>query len=154
MMEFVEIIVAILVAIFLGCLVRRIISLAAPTPNQPSFISTEIWKQIIKRESGGAIIGILERFLSLIAFWVGEYSIIAGWLAFKLASKWEVWKNIIQVPNSLDGVPALNWYAVRREIGSWILTRYLVGTLINILIGFVAGYCGKHTVWIYTQIYG
>lgn len=80
-----------------------------------------------------------------------KYEIIGGWLAFKVAAKWEVWKNIVQVPDSLGKSP-IEYLKARSALGSYILTRFLVGTLANVLVGLVAAHIGRHAKDILTFV--
>lgn len=75
---------------------------------------------------------------------MGQYIMVGGWLAFKMAAKWESWKNIVQVPDNLDGVTPLNWFKAREALGSYMFARFLIGTLLNLLIGLVSAYVGLH----------
>jgi hypothetical protein len=134
------------IAYGLGFIVSRILSSATPAPEIPKDkIPAEAWNQLTKPGTGGKWIGTLERFLSLAAFWTGNPSLVAGWLAFKVASKWEVWKNIVQVPPGLEGISAVDWFGIRHVYGSWILTRFWIGTLANVLAGLVAAYLASHS---------
>ena len=134
MREFLEIVAAIAIATVLGFGVKRLLSVAAPKPTAPVNIDNEVWQQIFQESGGGGWIGAGERYLSLAAFWTANHSLIAGWFAFKLASKWEVWKNIVQVPSALEEFPPLQWFHIRRLLSSWILTRFWIGTLVNVLL--------------------
>jgi len=100
-----------------------------------------------KLESG-EIIGLLERLLFFIAIWISSYLIIGGWLAFKVASKWEVWKNIISVPESLDTdvakVDQLDYLSARRRWASHRYVSFLIGTISNILVAFGGVLVGKY----------
>jgi hypothetical protein len=145
MREFLEIVSAITIATVLGFGVKALLSSAAAKPTRPDNIAAEVWDQIFEGTGGGPWIGALERYLSLAAFWTKNYALIAGWLAFKVASKWEVWKNIVQVPSALEEIPPFEWFRIRRLLGSWVLTRFWTGTLVNILIGLVSTYLGSHT---------
>jgi len=89
------------------------------------------------------LIGYLERLLLYVFFWSGFYYLIAGWLAFKLGSKWESWKNIINVPDELNKADTAEYMRVRNRVGSLILQRWLVGNLVNILAGFIGFAIGK-----------
>ena len=142
-----KVVTGLAIASGLGFFVSRILSFAAPAPEIPKDkISAEVWNQLThQRGTGGKWIGTLERYLSLAAFWTGNPSLVAGWLAFKVASKWEVWKNIIQVPSDLEGISAVDWFGIRAVYGSWILTKFWIGTLANILAGLVAAYVGSHS---------
>jgi len=87
-------------------------------------------------------LGWTERLLSFTAAWLGQYVIIGGWLTFKIAAKWENWKNIIQI-NKRD-MPSIK---VRRYLGAYVYTRFLIGTGLNILSGIIsfklASYCAR-----------
>lgn len=104
-----------------------------------------LWADWIKDPTpdAAAWLGALERalsYVSVIAFRDDAPLIIGGWLAFKVASKWEVWGNVIQVPASLANKHVEFTYLIaRRRWGSVILTRFLIGTLFNLLTGVVAG---------------
>lgn len=151
----IEVIVGVITTIILGIGVRYFLNAIAKKPEPPNGLKKKDWEGIIERSSGGYWIGVFERLISLTSFWLEQYSLIGGWLAFKVATKWEVWKNIIQVPNKLNPVTPLNWYKARNALGSWIFTRYLVGTLTNVLIGLVATYVGSHFCeflnWLYSR---
>ena len=97
----------------------------------------------------GRWIGYLERFLALASFWIPEHTIIGAWVAFKLAAKWEGWRNIVQFPDKLEGTTQLDYLRARSELGSYLITRLLVGTFANILIGLVAWYVGTNSFEIY-----
>jgi hypothetical protein len=83
----------------------------------------------------GAWLGILERILSFIAFYIDAPIVIAGWLGFKVASKWQVWTNVVQLPKSLKAEEESNFslLVARRNWGALLLMRFLIGTLSNVL---------------------
>ena len=58
----------------------------------PEGIEREEWINVIGKDikEPGKWLGILERVLIFLAVWVQEYTIIVGWLAFKVGTKWEV----------------------------------------------------------------
>jgi undecaprenyl pyrophosphate phosphatase UppP len=60
--------------------------------------------------------------------------------------KWEIWKNIIQVPATL-GEDKLSYLQSRSAWGSLVFIRVLIGTLANLLIALVATYLGKLVSW-------
>jgi hypothetical protein len=141
----IEVITAIITAALLGLLVKPMLGRAARKPLPPNQISEKIWDQMILGSMGGGqYVGLTERYLFLGALWMGNEALIAGWFAFKLASKWEVWKNVVQVPKELPSIPSLEWYGARSVLGSFILTRFWVGTLVNLLVAFVAAQVGRN----------
>jgi hypothetical protein len=82
---------------------------------------------------GGKQLGTLERILFFGSFLLAEYSIAAGWLAFKVAAKWASWQHVVRIPdNDLD--PGLK---ERITLSSRLLGRFLNGTLYNGLCAYV-----------------
>lgn len=132
-------------ATVLGCGVRSLLDIAAPKPRAPEPFSCEQWAQLIE-SSGGPWIGALERYLSFAAFWTGNPTVILGWLTFKLAAKWEAWKNVVQVPSALAQVDELKWFVIRRVLSAHLLSRFLIGTLVNVLIGWFCSFIGRRTM--------
>lgn len=120
---------------FFDCMVRK--------PTKPDSITDEEWEAFFRKPSAGNSIGRFERVLFFGAFAAGKYEIIAGWLVFKLGAKWESWRNVVQVPTTIDGIKPLTCFQMRHAYGSWLLSRFLLGTLINILIGAFGWLCAK-----------
>ncbi len=151
----IEFIIGLVLLVLLGFFVRPFLKAVIAEPTAPEGLKEEDWKKIVERSPGGAWIGLFERIISLVAFWDVQHTIviIGAWLAFKVAAKWEVWKNVVQVPNTLEGVQDLKWYQARNALGSWLLVRFLVGTLVNVLIGALAAYAGLHSSEIIKAIY-
>lgn len=146
MEDFTEAVVAVVVTMVLGIGVGGFMDWAVPEPTCPAAIEPEQWRALTERVGAGKGIGYLERLLILLAFWIGEHELVVAWFAFKVAAKWEAWTNIVQVPAALDSIPPLAWVQGRLQLGSWILSRFLVGTLINVLIAAVAAYLGRNSV--------
>jgi hypothetical protein len=96
-------------------------------------------------ENAGAYIGLLERVLFFTALSMGANGpfIIAGYLGFKVAAKWEAWRNIVKVPRRLEDIAGgeenLDYFLLRKHWGSIRLSTFLVGTLYNMLCA-MAGY--------------
>lgn len=89
----------------------------------------------------GIWIGRLESFIFYISFLHFEESavyVIGGWLAFKVASKWETWNNIHKVPVYFKGIDENEFFKFRRVWGDTVYERFIIGTLFNIFIGFFA----------------
>ena len=124
-------------------LVERIRA-AVPT-DAPSGVAQDDWNQVTVTDPGpGQWLGSLERLLFFASIWFNAWEVVAGWLLFKVASKWEVWNNIVKVPESLgpdtDGLSQLR---ARHGWGTRVLQSFLAGTLANILTGVVAAVAAK-----------
>ena len=134
---------------FVGWLLHDKKSLPIDIPINIGTDEATEWKEITwenkEGETGGKAIGWMERILTFVAVFWGEekgYILIAGWLAFKVASKWEAWQHIVQVPGSLNNVPQLSYLKARWQWGSRLLTRFLVGTAANISLGIIGAVLG------------
>jgi len=114
---------AIAIAIPFPFLVRLLVARASSEPERPAQIPDDVWSDMIKRTGGGPYIGSLELLLSVLAFSFGAETLVAGWLAFKLASKWAAWQHVVQVPERLSAMPDLQWHGVRSAMGNFILIR-------------------------------
>lgn len=165
-------IVAIFVTLILGESVGPILGHATDhlKPRRPpKGIGTRDWKRVYEPGKGMAdpapySLGTLERFLFLAAFSQGTEKgpvIIGAWLAFKLATKWEVWKNVFQVPISIGetkgrtGAPKkkgkgpaktsdISYLIIRSYWSSWLFNRFLIGTILNVLFAYIAFQIGDH----------
>ncbi|MEW8185663.1 MAG: hypothetical protein AB2794_11685 [Candidatus Thiodiazotropha endolucinida] len=129
------------------------LKLISPSRLKSGSEDTEInsWLQEIKRlpNSAPEWLGILERILSFTAFFLNAPLIIVGWLAFKVASKWQVWANVVQVPKASDGAidkSSITFLIARHRWGSFILMRFLIGTVTNVLLGIVLAYFIKYAL--------
>lgn len=143
---YLQILVGLAVVVLLGFGVRPLLERAKKEARliPPGEALKDKWADLTGGNEGGKIIGWLERFLFFSAFWVGAPSAIGVWLAFKVASKWEVWSNIVAPPDSLPGIEQLDYLIARRRWGSNLLITFLVGTLANVLIGFLGVVVGRH----------
>lgn len=139
-----EFLFGIAVIVLLGSGVETFLKKVIPQPECPKALKKEAWDALSKRVHTGSWIGLFERLLSLVAFWIPAYEILAGWLVLKVAAKWESWRNVIQIPSHLRGVSDVAWLEGRVAYGSWLLSRFLVGTLLSVLIGAIGAYAGKH----------
>src|SRR5258706_8766840 len=79
---------------------------------------------------GGKQLGIFERLMFLASFLFGEYTVAAGWLAFKVATKWAAWQHVTKLPDNAEQL------SDRAQLSSQLYGRFTVGTLYN---GFSAG---------------
>jgi len=129
----------------LGIVVRPLVALATERdrPKPPKGMDEYAWYDIVGRRSGGIVLGHLERLLAFAAFWQGAPVLIAGWLAFKVASGWQNWNLIVRLPEKIDGVNDLDYLRARSQLGAWIFHRFLIGTVGNILVGLAAAAIAK-----------
>ena len=106
----------------------------------PDGIDPGKWKEAltVPNKRAGGMLGFLERLVTLIALSMNAPTVIAAWLAFKVATKWEVWSNVIQVPTKLNDATDISYLSARRKWGSSVFMRFLLGTLSNIILGMVA----------------
>ena len=112
--------------------------------HAPNEALKEKWMLLTEGNEGGWVLGNLERLLFLGAFWIQSPAVIAAWLAFKVATKWNAWSNVISVPKALPSVDEVEYLIARRRWGSQLLTTFLVGTLSNVIIGFLGYLIGHH----------
>jgi len=108
-------------------------------------VPADKWKSATSTQSklSGTVIGTLERILFFIVLWIGKPEIVAAWLVFKVASKWETWSNIIKAPSAIQGIDEVEALRARHVWGTRVHTRNLVGTLTNILLAFIAVWLAK-----------
>jgi hypothetical protein len=111
----------------------------------PEGIPEELWKalRVSGAEFQGKLLGNLERLVAASAVWTSSYEIIVGLLAFKVASKWEIWSNVVRLPDEIPGIEPLTYLRARRLWGSNMLMRFLIGSFANVLLGFAAAYGGR-----------
>ncbi len=143
---FMQLLLGLVAMIVLGFAVKPLVERvgkAKPLPPPPG-AAKDKWEELIAGDEGGAFIGRLERVLFFGAFWTDQPVVVAAWLAFKVASKWNAWTNIIAVPKSLAEIDDLDYLIARRRWGSHLLMTFLVGTLANVLVGFVAVVIGRY----------
>ncbi len=115
------------------------------TENRKNWVKR--WIDELKHRPGTpeAWLGVLERILSFVAFYVSAPILIAGWFAFKVASKWQVWSHIVQVPKKLgDSEEDLSSLTARYRWSSVLLMRFLIGTLSNVMIGIILAHMLKY----------
>jgi hypothetical protein len=144
-----EILIALVVATLLGFGVPKLMTFTTKSIRlvPPNGITQEQWEEIVCVGSGGAWISFFERILIIGALHLNSPSIIIGWLAFKVAAKWEAWNNIVKVPDKLNNTSdPCSYLRARNAWGTWILQRFLMGTILNIVIGFLAYYIGQNSI--------
>ncbi|HXG49913.1 MAG TPA: hypothetical protein VNN77_00720 [candidate division Zixibacteria bacterium] len=92
----------------------------------------------LEQKGGGAYLGLLERVLFFIAFWLGQHLLAVGWLGFKVAARWATWAVLIRPPDAGQ----IDAFRDSVDLSARLLGRFLNGTLYNILcaaVGFVIG---------------
>jgi hypothetical protein len=143
---YLQIVVGLAITSLLGCGVKPLLKCAKKyvhlTP--PSAALKDKWAELTCGDEAGGIIGILERFFFFGAIWADASPAIGAWLAFKVASKWQVWSTVVTLPDSLAGAKQLDYVIARRRWSSHLLVTFLVGTLANMLIGFLGVVVGRH----------
>jgi hypothetical protein len=138
--------VALLLVVLSGWLTKSLLdskglSLKGARGDVPDFLWNALQPSGI--EKGGFWLGQIERILALISAWTGQYEILGGWFAFKVASKWETYANLLQLPEKLEGIDDLTYLRARRAWGSRMMMRFLVGSGANAILGISAAAVGK-----------
>ena len=99
----------------------------------------EVWDLLMARGGSGPYVGAIEVLVFFIGLWSEEgWALVAGWLAFKVASKWKSWAEVSDYPNppkddAKDEVK--REYAELRH--KWVARRgatFMAGTGANIVI--------------------
>lgn len=111
----------------------------------PSGLDSKLWQRVTTavnqegaRSAGGKWIGRLELILFYIAVSIQKPELIAGWLIFKVGSKWETWTGIVKVPEKIEGIDDdVDYLRARHAWGSMKLTKFLVGTLAMVIYAFI-----------------
>ena len=150
-MEILGYLVAIAVCHLMSDLVGKFLDEASSkiNLNAPEGVEEEKWEGFVNpsgKDEGGKWLGTFERILAFFAFYVGAEIIVGGWLVFKVGSKWQIWSNVIKIPEKIDDVDDFSYLCARQRWGSWLLMRFLTGTLANLLIGFVLAIILKQIV--------
>lgn len=110
-----------------------------------------LWQRATQNQHvrrSGFLLGALESTLLFAAIWTGAEVVVGGWLAFKLAAKWESWSHIVSpsattLPFPDDELRSL-W--ARHGWGVQLLRRFLIGTLWNLLSAGVGVLVGRHVL--------
>lgn len=124
-----------IVALFMKWVVKKNEKL-----RSPEGVDDEKWQsafQLSKEQMKPTkILGFFEAIIIFISLYIGKPEVIAGWLTFKLASKWQTWNAIMRLPEKIDGIDDIEYIGAKNQIASATLQRWLIGTLGNILAGF------------------
>ncbi len=124
-----------------GPIVSLTLAVVTKSYRRPSQIPEDQWASYIKgvdQLTGGSrwsgyLLGALERVLFFAAFWSEAYLLIPGWMAVKVATKWQVWSNFLQDTHYPDWSGPQNILAKRYTL--WrVSQRFLIGSLLNILL--------------------
>jgi ABC-type dipeptide/oligopeptide/nickel transport system permease subunit len=127
----------------------------ASVPDPADVPLGDLWKRIRehsgKDNPGARVVGGLEVLLSFSTFYAllrfdaaDAYLVIAAYLAFKVACKWEVWAHVVKVPEKLEILNAeseIEYLLFRARWGSEVFNRIIAGTLANLMIGFATALC-------------
>ena len=136
----------------LGLAVDKLVKVARQKwkAQPPAGVSETQWQKAFKLSDEELAptrwLGWLERFGFFIAIWMGAPILVAGWLAFKVASKWANWQHIVRVPDKLEGVDPLEFFGATLRYASHILQRFLIGTLGNVLAALIGVGFGKKLI--------
>ncbi len=121
---------------FLGSGVDKILAVVKKDfdINRPKIAKLRSWKDVfqIPSERGSSWIGRSERVLFYLS-WFLVPEMIAGWLLFKVASKWEVWNNIYKMPAKFERNTVKDSLVARIWLGARTYQRFLLGASLNIL---------------------
>lgn len=145
MLTFWQVLIGLLAMLILGLGVKPLMDYAKRSMHlpPPSARLKAQWVALTKGNEGGRVLGYLERFLFFGAFWAEAQIVVGAWLAFKVASKWNAWSNIVAVPQAIEGLDPIDYLIARRSWGSHLLMTFLIGTLSNLIIGFLAVEIGR-----------
>ena len=113
--------------------------------HAPEGVPEDFWDALRNSgsESAGNWLGALERIVGALAYWSGTYQIIAGWYAFKVASKWQSWSGVLRLPSEFPGIDPVSYVRARRVWSANLLMRFLIGSLTNVLLGMLSAWAGQ-----------
>jgi len=145
-----QVVVGAVVVTGLGFCVECVMKLSTKDmhPETPFGFSKDEWIKVVgepgKPVKGGGAIGMLERLLFFGCFLASAYILVGAWLAFKLGAKWETWNNIVRVSDYFGPNSGKAGLIARRQLGSWVNARLLIGVLLNLTIALFGAYVAKH----------
>jgi hypothetical protein len=140
-------IVAFLIFWFAGFVVAKILAWSADLKSAPGGVSPQLWwalqAETERFDRAGFVLGLIERILAFFVALSGSaaYILLAGYLTFKLGSKWPVWSGVFRYPTSLEKyqINDLEYMRATRIWGGLALMRFIIGTTLNVLVGFAVG---------------
>jgi len=118
----------------------------------PTMIPEDVWRnEILLETPGGVHLGHLECFIFFSAFWMpGGWAVAAAYLAFKLASKWDSWKSLGEIPKRQAVLTVKSDERERKEETEQLVDlrarvyrtslthrKFVVGTAANIAAGLI-----------------
>lgn len=122
--------------LLLGGYVGLLLKFAHGNVEDPNIPGWEKATQL--RPRSAKLVGFFEQLMFFAALWLEVPLAIGGWLGFKVASKWEVWKDVIQVPSTDFPVKSsLDALHARHVWGTKLLGRFILGPLANIVFAGV-----------------
>jgi hypothetical protein len=83
------------------------------------------------------ILGGAETLLFFVSAWTRRYELAGAWLIFKLGTKWNAWQHIVGLDTGAQ-------WKDRDARASWMTTRFLTGTLCNLVAALIAVYLTQH----------
>lgn len=142
------VLVGLVCTLLFGLTVKPLIRRATESMSfpPPSEALASAWKRLVAGDEGGAVLGHLERLLFFGAFLGGADVLVASWLGFKVASKWNAWTNVVAVPKDLPGIDPIEYLIARRNWASHVLVTFLIGTLANMIAGYAGAVAARYVV--------
>ena len=123
-------------------LVQQVGKSIGPLPS-PNVKTTVQWAKLSGQQTGGGLIGHIERPIFFAALWMpGAWPLLSSWLVFKLAFYWQG-ANFTQFPVSAPSEEEADYLVAKRQRGTHYVATALVGTGANILAALVGVAVGK-----------
>lgn len=135
--------VSILVLILLGLVVKAVLGFISEgiEIEVPGGVDESKWKKLMRipGKESGFWVGLTDRLIFFVSLLSGVPILVAAWLAFKVATKWESWSNVAQVPKKIKGVEhPIEYFIARTRWSSRTMQRFLVGTGLNLVAAFIS----------------
>ena len=90
----------------------------------------------------GRVIGWLERMFYVAAFWHGAVFLIPGWMAVKVATKWQAWSGLMNALK-IKSKDVGRRHQASRYIRWRLSQRFLLGNLLNIMLAGLIYFAAK-----------